>query len=305
MKPILNMLVGIPASGKSYFANNLVKNHNYILHSSDDLRKELYGDASVQGDHSALFSELHRRIKEDLKSGKNVVYDATNINYKKRMAFLREIKNIECNKICTVIATPISECIKRNSKRDRTVPIEVIYRMRENFDFPAYFEGWDNIEIVYNCIDSELENYTFDRYYEDYKDYDQKNEHHNSTLYYHCFKVYKYLLDNSNNSNLIIAGYLHDCGKPYVASNKDRKGNITENTHYYNHHKVSSYESIFYAYKEKCSTEDIIKICSYVLWHMQPYFNNTEKLVNKYRKMWGEEFFNDIMLLHKADVLAH
>ncbi len=41
---------------------------------------------------------------------------------------------------------------------------------------------------------------------------------------------------------------------------------------------------------------------------MQPYFwekDNNEKLHNKYRKLWGENLYNDIMLLHKADKYAH
>ena len=41
------------------------------------------------------------------------------------------------------------------------------------------------------------------------------------------------------------------------------------------------------------------------MWHMQPYFNKEEKTINKYKKLWGEELYNDIMLLHKADEAAH
>ena len=68
------MMVGLPASGKSTFAESLVltesnNNSKYVVHSSDKLREELYGNASIQGDNNKLFSELHRRIKDDLRKG--------------------------------------------------------------------------------------------------------------------------------------------------------------------------------------------------------------------------------------------
>lgn len=58
----LIMLVGIPGSGKSTYADKLVKdNPEIIVHSSDKLREELYGDSSIQGDNGKLFEELHKK----------------------------------------------------------------------------------------------------------------------------------------------------------------------------------------------------------------------------------------------------
>ena len=83
------------------------------------------------------------------KDGKKVIYDATNLNWKRRKAFLQELNNIDCWKVCNVIATPIEICIKQNELRDRQVPFEVIDRMYRNFDIPYYNEGWDRINIIY------------------------------------------------------------------------------------------------------------------------------------------------------------
>lgn len=58
------MLVGLPGSGKSYIAQELMeKDKNIQLFSSDKLREELWGDESIQGDNNKLFAELHNRIK--------------------------------------------------------------------------------------------------------------------------------------------------------------------------------------------------------------------------------------------------
>ena len=52
-KPFLIMMCGLPGSGKSTFAENSiiitsgVEQYKPIIHSSDGLRKELYGDESI------------------------------------------------------------------------------------------------------------------------------------------------------------------------------------------------------------------------------------------------------------------
>ena len=50
------------------------------------------------------------------------------------------------------------------------------------------------------------------------------------------------------------------------------------------------------------------EVATLIRWHTQPYFwerDNNEKMHNKYKKLWGEELYNNLQLLHKADVNAH
>lgn len=44
---------------------------------------------------------------------------------------------------------------------------------------------------------------------------------------------------------------------------------------------------------------------NYIQWHMQPFFIETEKARNKFINLVGQEFYDDLMLLHQADILAH
>jgi predicted kinase len=78
-----------------------------------------------------------------------VIYDATNLSYKKRKIFLERL-NTECHKKCVLVATPYEKCLEQNNQRNRKVPEKAIEKMYKNFFVPQYYEGWDGIEIVYN-----------------------------------------------------------------------------------------------------------------------------------------------------------
>ena len=298
------MMCGLVASGKSTHAKCLSERYNAEIFSSDALREELYGDINCQDHNQELFVELHKRIKVCLRDGKNAIYDATNINYKKRMAFLAELKYIPCEKCCVLMATPYEECCERNSKRDRKVPEHVIRRMYMGFDIPHTFEGWDDVTIVYST-EASKRCYSPLTWIRSVKYYNQNNSHHILTLGDHCEKAFEYLCENNDSTTDTIkfATLLHDCGKPFCKTFKNSKGEITEQAHYYGHERVGSYNSLFYK-----TTGDPIYIATIIRWHMQPYFwekDNNEKLHNKYRKLWGEDLYHDIMHLHSADKSAH
>ena len=81
--PILYFLVGIPGSGKSTWGENFAKTIcNTVYISSDQLRIEMYNNVNDIEHTGLVFEEMKKRTKENLKNGKNVVYDATNISSK-------------------------------------------------------------------------------------------------------------------------------------------------------------------------------------------------------------------------------
>lgn len=143
----LIMLVGLPASGKSTWAKEYSETHpDYIVHSSDKLREEMYGDNYDDADNSKVFEELHRRILEDLKMH-SVIYDATNLVKKRRVHFLKGVPK-HVYKTCIMFLKTYEKCLKDNSKRENSVPDEVITRMRKVFSPPMYHEGFNEIRVV-------------------------------------------------------------------------------------------------------------------------------------------------------------
>lgn len=310
MKPVLFYLVGLPASGKSTFAKSLVDNSFYPtrLFSSDALRQELWGDESIQGNNQQLFAELNRRVKECLKEGNDAIYDATNIDFKKRKAFCEELKKIDCVKICCVIATPYTECLERNKRRSRVVPEYVIDRMYKNFTVPYWYEGWDDILIVTDYEDA-MSPMGFIKHV---MSFDQHNHHHALSLGQHCLEALKSIsnqgyveMSTDNKSPLTdfgIATLIHDNGKVYCKDFHNAKGEVTEEAHYYNHQYCGAYNSLFFS-----DIQDHLYVAQLIQWHMHPYvqWKDSEKRLNKDKELLGEELFNDIMILHKADVEAH
>lgn len=303
MIPKIFVMCGLVASGKSTKAKGLAEEYDAIIFSSDTLREEMFNNVNDQTHNQELFVELHKRIKECLRNGKSAIYDATNINYKKRMAFLAELKNIPCEKICVLMATPYEECLRRNSERERQVPEHVIKRMYMNINIPYWYEGWGDIQV----IGSQCSYYNVDEIVNKLKDYDQGNSHHTLTLGNHLWNAYDYYSehysDEDGDTVGSIATVLHDIGKPFCRTEINSRGINDGNIHYYNHQYTSAYDSLFIN-----STFNRLDIAIRIMWHMQPYFwekDNNEKFHNKYRKLWGEELYCDVMSLHTADKLAH
>jgi len=292
----LIMMVGLPGSGKSTKAQELSKEYNAVIHSSDKIREELFGIADVQDDNEFVFQTLHKRIKSDLREDKNVIYDSTNINYKRRMAFLQEIKKIECEKIAILMATPYKDCLENNLKRERKVPEEIIVRMYKNFYIPQYYEGWHDIQIIWNYQD---EDFNGEALFEELCAIPQENPYHTLTIGDHCNKCYE-ILESQNLSCFIdVAGQFHDIGKKFTKEFNEEKNYCT----YYQHHLVSAYDTMFYLDKILFESE-VLETCAYITWHMQPFFIQTEKAKEKFIKLVGQKFYDNLMILHEADKMA-
>lgn len=299
----LVMLVGIPGVGKTSYARaNFGSTHK--IHSSDDLRKELFGDELVQDKNSELFEELHRRILSDLKSGISCVYDATNMNRKKRMSFLKRLSGVSCRKKCIILVEPPEICKGRNADRERKVPDEVIERMICRFECPYYYEGWDEIELYGDEIMEPVN-------WRELEDFDQCNTNHKFTLGQHLVKAWFYSMQQDFSRTVLIAALYHDIGKLYTRSFIDKKGGLSDNAHYYDHHNYGAYMYLChnspYTFVEKPRLEFVLYVANLINWHMRPFmaWNKSKKALERDRELIGDEMYQDILNLHEADLAAH
>ena len=287
------MLVGLPGSGKSYYSKEFITNNPaYKYFSSDAYRKE----HGLKQTDITFFDKLNNDIRKELNKGINVLYDATNLSSKHRKVLLRMLKkNIE--KTCLVMATNLDICIANNKafNRDHIVPDADILKYYRAFQFPQYFEGWDDIKIIKPSKLGMHKYYRLSDVLNCYATYDQNSKWHKHTLGVHMGITGDRLKSLYNDSDLTLAGYLHDIGKPYVKSIDEETGE----SHFYGHENVSAYESMF------CQGDyDRVRVAQIIALHMKAHDKNWRDKYSKYVNTPRYEILNDVFRLLEADDYA-
>lgn len=302
-KPKLYIMIGISASGKSTIAKQIAERDNCIIVSSDAIRGEICeGGVSDQSKNEEVFRIFHRRIKENLLKGNNVIADATNITIKSRKAIFDAVRKIDCYKIGYLVVKNIEGCIKDNKNSDRVaVPDEVIYRQVRKFQICFYEEGYNIIVIEdLNKDNSELFLVNDMIRHQQMSEFDQKNPYHNQTLEEHCDFVMEEFRKYNYPNYYNFAARQHDIGKMYTQT-------FDENgiAHYYGHEGygtyllLSDYNSIFR--ETFYSKDEILDMLFLINYHMLPMNWNTEKAKNKWRKIFGDYKYNLLVDFHMCD----
>lgn len=327
----LVMMMGLPGSGKSTKAERLKETmEKVVLLSSDDIREELFGDRKDNDHNVQVFEELHRRAKEALKEGVDVIYDATNINSKRRIAFLRQLpKGVE--KELYYINESIEVCIRQDVEREYSVGGEVISNMYKSLQVPYSHEKWDKITIdlgyLEGCqyeraseyreslsrLSSEL--VTYEQFVEILSNgamytifrqmigLPQDNPFHVFTVDKHTYYVYEYIFNKYNKEDredLIIASIFHDIGKPYCKVFD--KG--LRYARYFGHDNVGGQLTLRWLLVLGYPQERALKIASLVGLHMRQSFTLDNEADRKLEKLVGEETYIKLNYLRQADIQA-
>ncbi len=306
--PVFVIMVGLPGSGKSTIASKLAEdNPNTYVFSSDTYRSKICGNENDQSQNELVFDTLYRDLIHRLMNGKNVILDATNISRKDRKRALDRLSRVPLlfRKVAYFVDTNIRDCIDRDACRDRVVGPDVIEKFVRRFEFPQYFEGFD--EIVIHSKVNQIKN-TYDRdkekfYLEDMDKFEQHNPHHIHTVGTHCAKL-ALQIPRTSHYNCIMheAAWFHDIGKLYTQKFDD-KGIA----HYYNHDNIG-------AYIVACNTDilfhiedwdDVYEAIFFINYHMRAHNDFTSlKAQKKYKTLFGEVRFNKLMEFAEYDRIA-
>ena len=133
----LIIFCGIPGSGKTTISKQMSEENNYVRISMDE---EKY----------IRHTEMIEPIVNYLKSGKSVIADSLYDLREHRERLLDAVKDVECERICIVIDTPLEESIRRNNTRPEPLPRGLIECIYEHFEHPSMDEGWDEIVHIDN-----------------------------------------------------------------------------------------------------------------------------------------------------------
>lgn len=327
----LIMMVGLPASGKTTLAEKLAEKENAVIVSSDAMREELFGDVDNQDNNTRLFEEVGKRIKTLLGKDETVVFDATNINRKRRIHFINnEIKADE--KVVYYMNTSLSWCLQRDSRRERHVGAGIIDKMYRNMHIPTKSEGWDEVVFVEgdsmgDWYKNLFEKCVFDdsftnshsalfaslkcvvSEFADIYDMPQDSTYHSFSISRHTYYVFKYIKDNferyegERHTELLVAALFHDLGKAHCKSFFNYKGEEKRYANYIGHENVSSQIACESLMKLGYNDNFVKYVVDLIQFHMMP-MNMSEKVEKRLRGLITEEQYNDLMLLHEADLSA-
>jgi O-phosphoseryl-tRNA(Sec) kinase len=155
-KNFLVCLVGLPASGKSTFANLLktalkkkYSSYEVKIIDPDLIRQNLTQNKFEYDKEPIVRNKNLEIIKRELRGGNIVISD--DLNYYASMRHdLKEITDeLNLDLFIVHIATPIESCIKWNEKRGKPIPNDVIRKINNKFDmFNKY--NWDEPIASYN-----------------------------------------------------------------------------------------------------------------------------------------------------------
>lgn len=136
--PVVLVLRGLPASGKSTFAKALVNANpagTVARINNDDLSTMLYGAGHVPSVNlSEVFADLRERTLTALLTApttRMVVIDNTNLTTRtvNRLARIARTHNATFTVDDRFLTVPLEECLQRNAKREQPVPENVITGM--------------------------------------------------------------------------------------------------------------------------------------------------------------------------------
>ncbi len=308
--PRMTVLVGLPASGKSTWTQTH-KSKNEVVISSDAIRAEVFGDVNDQTHNAEVFDLMMKRTCDALKARIDVIYDATNLNSKRRANLIREVEQ-RCKGItvyfrCVIFATDWKKCVKRNEARERTVPYEVMKRMLCSFQPPWWSEGWDEIHFAEEreCTPAKARAAVLSL-----RSLAHDNPHHEFTVGDHCIAAFDYALEHNFPLDVCTAAFFHDCGKAETKSFHDCRGNTTSDAHFYGHQYVSAYKVLCLRYSDNNDFWLYVSllISLHMCWYMDE--KGRETTINRFEipnrfEMPNNWLRRDLSWLHDADMAAH
>lgn len=148
----LIILIGLPASGKSTLARQIVSKYPQCrLISTDAIRAKLFGDEAIQGPWLQVWQEVQYQFQQAVTQTSLAIYDATNAQGQQRRQAIALARETGFSYITGLwLDKSLELCLERNKQRQRQVPEEVIMKMYQQLIDapPSCAEGLDKLKRI-------------------------------------------------------------------------------------------------------------------------------------------------------------
>jgi len=150
MKPIVYILCGLPASGKSSW---ILKNKkiNAVKISLDNIRRDIFGHQFFTAAEPWVLAIAKTFARLLLKQGNNIVIDSTALMRFMRLEWKSIADQYGASTILVYFDVSYDTCFLRNIKRDKSemVPDETMFRFRDIFqELDPRLEKYNKVIIV-------------------------------------------------------------------------------------------------------------------------------------------------------------
>lgn len=162
MKPVCYFLIGLPASGKSSYIENvmLAEHHNYFPHtkpvilSTDnyiEAKCKLAGETYSEG-FSKYYAEAERNMYDELQYAiidkRDIIWDQTNLNVNARRKKLALLKDYEIHAVVVPLPEEDEWLRRLSSRPGKVIPVHALLGMKKNYQHPTKEEGFDFIMVA-------------------------------------------------------------------------------------------------------------------------------------------------------------
>lgn len=312
----IHMLSGIPGSGKSTYAKQLCRSERAVLVATDEIRERLFGSESKQRNNYLVFDAAFAEIEQALAGGRNVVFDATNIDRSRRLKFLKRFSGIPVE--CHVCDAPYELAIERNKTRKRRLNEVILTKYAKNFAFPVPGEGFAALHIVHadaepGIVRGELEQMLAGQaehdelfsylsaspYFAIMQGFDQGNPYHSKTLSEHTYSVLEYINACYEGEHLLamqLAALFHDTGKPLCKVWKQTR----EYYSYFGHEHVSAIIACHLLKALGYEDDFVLHVVYLVSFHMEILHGGDAGASNIYHLL-GDQWLAELYFFAEAD----
>ena len=159
LQPEIIVLIGLPGSGKSTWTEKMLSQTDteYVIVSSDAEIEKLAAADNLSYDQAfdkyvgKATGIMKQKFKDAVNKGKNIIWDQTNMNPKKRRGILNQVPD-NYRKIAVAFEIDDEELQRRLDHRSRTtgktIPDHVMKSMAKSYVPPSKQEGFDEVYIM-------------------------------------------------------------------------------------------------------------------------------------------------------------
>ena len=139
-------MCGLARCGKSTWIRK--NKGDAIVISPDNIRTSIFSHQFYFPAESFVWGIALSMARLILEQGKDVIVDATNVDFASRGKFISIAKEFDCNVRIVWIKTSIKVCLNRNAKSNNKnkLPDGIIEGMAKKFQDPFYNEG--EVELI-------------------------------------------------------------------------------------------------------------------------------------------------------------